>query len=581
MSYLDIYHEMSCGENIIVEDYNNNVIFNELVNPDKGLYMLTGKGKFKGSDKQIAISSCYISEGSNFSMVGFNRYAKNINKCYQKIRLSNPVAGTTYRLNILTTQMTEYDFKVPGEEVKRIAINVTNKVQNQTQLQQLRDNHVAAWFNMWKSNISIDPKIGITTNEATDLNNIKRILRYSLYNIWSSVREGIRTEVNPASLSVFDSYGTLYWDGDLWFIPVVTMFRPDIAKNILEARARVLDKAVQLAQGYGYGGSKFPYVNDVTGYINAPYWDVNGPMHIFNTALISISIWNYYRISQDKDWMTNKGYNIMKNNADFFVSKTDIDDDGSYHIRNVYSFHDKISNDNALTTYLIKTAMKYTIEASYELNIVPKETWGRVYFKIDTSFFDDNPLGIIKMDDQSQNTDSYKFLEMLIPLSPYYNDTWYKTNLSRTYTSIATNVDFYKTKLSSPYDTNPMNNLIIAWLQGSMTNNDSSYPQTFATSLKKIYTDNVVGIWGQFNMDNKTTDYNDISLSSLFVLMMLTTMGTLKISGSVSETRFYSESMGIRYASTASMPNTWKNVKVTGVGARGDTYSILNQVYYT
>lgn len=580
MSNLDIYHEISCGENIIVDDYNNNVIYNELVNPDKGTYMLTGKGTFKETAKKIAVSSCYICHESNISTVGFNRYAKNPNICYQKLRLTDIVANTTYKLSILSSQMTEFDFKSPEDEVKRITINIANKLQNQLQLQQLRDTHVATWFNMWKSNITIDPKIGITTEETADLNAIKRVIRYSLYNIWCSVREGIRTEVNPASLSVIDSFGTLFWDGDLWFIPVLILFRPDIAKTVLEARYRVIDKAIQLAQGYGFNGSKYPYMNDETGYVNGPYWDLNGPMHIFNTALISISVWNYYRITQDKDWMTNKGYTIMKNNADFFASKAEVDEDGSYHIRNVYSFHDKISDDNALTNYLIKAALKYTIEASYELNIVPRDKWEILYFNLDLTFFDNNSAGIIKLDDEATNTDEYKFLEMLIPILTYYSETYLKTNLSRTSSVISSNLTFYQDKVESVYQSNPMNNMILAWLNTSLTNYDQTYPEKANTAIKKILTDNIQGVWGHFSMDNESRDYNDLSLSSMFILMLLTTLGTLRITGSVSETRFYSESMGIRSSNTSSMPRTWKNFKMTGIGARGDTISVLNQVYY-
>lgn len=580
MSNLDVFHEISCGENIIIGDYNNNVIYNELVNPDQGMYMLTGKGTFKDTGKKIAVSSTYICNESNFATVGFNRYAKNPNKCYQKTRFTDLIANTTYKLSILTSQMTEFDFKFPEDEAKRITINVAHKLQNSTQLQQLRDTHVASWFNMWKSNINIEPKIGITTQETTDLNAIKRLIRYSLYNIWSSVREGVRTEVNPASLSVIDSFGTLFWDGDLWFIPVLIIFRPDIAKTVLEARYRVIDRAIQLAQGYGFSGSKYPYVNDVSGYINGPYWDLNGPMHIFNTALINISVWNYYRLTQDKDWMTTKGYTIMKNNADFFASKAEVDEDGVYHINNVYSFHDKISNDNALTNYLIKTALKYTIEASYELNIVPREKWEVLYFNLDAPFFSNNPIGTIQMDNESTDTDEYKFLEMLIPMMTYYSETYLKTNLNRTPDVVETNLNFYKNKVATVYQSNPLNNMIIAWLNASLTNYDSSYPDKVNDSMIKILNENVQGVWGHFSMDNASRDYNDLSLSSMFILMLLTTLGTLKIAGSVSETRFYSESMGLRSSNTSSMPKTWKNLRLTGIGSRGDTYSVLNQVYY-
>jgi hypothetical protein len=704
-----------------------------------------------------------------------------------------------------------------------------------------------------------NPTLTPTQQQQYDsFNLVQKTLRYSMYNLWSSVREGIRTEVNPISLAVIDKGGELYWDGDLWFIPVLIILRPDIAKNVLEARYRVIDKAIQLASGYGYQGSKFPYINDVSGYVNSPYWDLNGPLHIFNTALISINVWNYYRVTQDKDWMINKGYTILKNNANFFVSKTTIDDAGVYHIEDVYSFHDKVSTDNALTNYMIRAAVKYALEASYELNIIPREEWTRTFYNIDVTMFDDQttqapgtisvktespivtgtdttflatfnvddyirigsndynilsiesdtsltltspilisifttsgldtvtsigntfkttfkagdniridgynytiasdpdtdtsltlttkavtttpplstykmtPLGlilttagssivtgfgtsftktfknlalkitiggtkydilsvesdtsltlifpvssstaqlpgtvsttsgspivtgsiivgskttflttfkvgdyiiidshhyniksiesivdpiedqvesltlttnaisttsgvpyysgtsytianpnyknIIKNDSSVTKSDKFKFLEMLIPLLSYYNDTYLKTNTSRGVGTIQDNLKFYKRKIENGYQSNPMNNMILTWIDGLLLNYSSVYPDVMNANLLKTISENVKGIWGNFNMENKETEYNDISLSSMYILMLLQTTGSLKVSGSVSETHFYNESMGIRADSTCNMPKTWKNIKLTGIGSGRDTFSVLNNVYYS
>jgi trehalose/maltose hydrolase-like predicted phosphorylase len=660
---LEFYHEISCGTNITVDDYNNNVIYNELVNPIAGMYMLNGKGRIVDTGNSIAIASCYLFEQvSNFKLVGFNRYRQNLNTCFQKIVLDNFTSGQSFKMHIFSTQMSDCDFKLPAEETKRISVNVLNKMQTVDQITLLRQNHVSAWYNMWKSNISIDQKLGITTDEADKFNLVKRTIRYSMYNIWASVREGIRTEVNPSSLTVIDNVGNLFWDGDLWFIPVLIMFRPDIAKNILEARYRVIDKAIQLATGYGYQGSKFPYINDVSGYINSPYWDLNGPLHIFNTALISINVWNYYRVTQDKDWMTNKGYTILKNNANFFISKITIDEAGVYHIEDVYSFHDKVSTNNALTNYMIKVALKYALEASYELNIIPRDEWSQAYYNIDFVSFENNtaPAGtvattsgsaivtgtatkfttslnigenmtingnsytilsiqsdtlltlttnaletisgalytsttvspdypnIIRNDTTTAKADKYKFLEMLIPVLTYYNETYYKANTNRGLDTIKSNLDFYKTRLQTAYQSNPMNNMILTWLDGILLNHPSTptsgvfdYPDLMNTDILKIISENSKGVWGNFNMDNKDSAFNDISLSSMYILMLLTTVGTLKITGSVSETHFYNDSMGMRAYNTSNMPKTWKNVKLTGVGLGNETYNVLNNIYYS
>jgi protein-glucosylgalactosylhydroxylysine glucosidase len=582
MSVLDMFHEVSCDPaDIAIDDYNNNVIHNEQVNPDFGIYVLSGKGVIKGTGKSVVMASSYVANDRNkFNVVGFNRFARDPGACYQKISLTDLVANTPYTFNILTTQMSEYDFKMPLDEVKRITVNVAYRLQTPEQLAQFRQNHVNAWYAMWKSNMTLYPKAGINAQEAADFNSVKRLMRYSMYNIWSSVREGVRTEVNPSNLTLMDGAGTLFWDGDMWFLPVLVFLRPSIAKNVLEARYRSLDRALQLAAGYGYSGSKYPYTQDVSGYMNAPYWDVNGPMHIFNTALVTLNIWNYYRMTVDKDWLRNKGYAMMRNNADFFVSKATANLDGTYHFEDVYSMNNRVSTDNALTNYLIKAALRYTIEASYELNVVSNDDWGKVFFNTDMMYFEDDAYGVVKNDSAATESDSYNILEMVVPLLSYYSQTYFSSYTSRDHTNIRTNLDFYEGRVNPAFESHPINNIILAWLKGSLTNYDETFPEVFNTAVLKVVQDNLVGPWGNMNSSNSAQGLNDNSLGSMFLLMLLTTMAGAQIHGVVTPTRFYTECLGFSVPSTTSMPKTWKNIKLTGVGAQGDSYNVVNKVYY-
>ena len=198
------------------------------------------------------------------------------------------------------------------------------------------------------------------------------------------------------------------------------------------------------------------------------------------------------------------------------------------------------------------------------------------------AYFNDDPLDVIKMDEESVVGDTYKFLEMLVPLTPFYSKVYYLSMVSRDLSNVAENLDFYETKINPIYQDNPMNNMLRAWLAASMTNRPTvgiGYTEEAYSLLMKILDENVVGLWGNFNMQNDGNKYNDLSLGALFVLLIVTTLGTLYISGSVSETRFYNESMGIRGTNICAMPKTFKNIRVTGVGGT-DTFNVINNVFY-
>jgi len=578
---MDIFHEVSCGPNVSSPEYNNSVVYNEAVSATKGLYTISGKGTIEGTNKAASFCSCYIFEDAvKMAAVGFNVYAQDRKRCYQKIALSTLIQNTNYKFHVVTAQMTEYDFKLPQDETRRILVNIINDLNTPTvPLTKLRQAHVNAWVEAWKHNLVIEPKLGISNPEASALLLLKKTIRYNLYNIWSSVRDGAGIEINPSTFSLIDTNGGLFWDGDLFFLPVLTIFRPITAKAFLEARYKNLERARRLAAGYGYDGTKFPYANDVVGYGNNPYWDLNGPLHIFNTALVSVGIWNYYRVTMDRSWLLNKGYVMLKDIADFFASKVSVDANGIYSILDVYSINNTKSNNNALTNYLAKLAFKYALEASYELSMPTSDVWSRCYYNLDMRYFS-GLVDVIKIDDDVTQQSTYNIVEQLLPLAPYYFEVFMRQNTNRNKDTVIRNLQAIDEKIVQSFEDHPLNTILVTWLQGYLMCCDLTYTSTFGTSLQSMLTTNVVGIWGNFNVSNSSSEYNDLSLSSMFILMLLTGPGTLRIRGMVTETRFYTETMGIYVAPSHYMPNTWKNLRITGAGKDKTTYNVLNEATY-
>ncbi len=578
---LDLYHIVAAGQNVQNVEYNNNVVFSENLSETQGVYMLTGRGTIAGTNHILAASTAYILETpAKMATVGFNVYASDVNSCFQKIRLTTLVSGTPYKLHFVTAQMSDYDFKQPQDETRRILVNVLDGLDTPSApVTRIRAAHVKAWLDAWKHNVLVEPKLGITQGEADAITELKRVVRYNTYNLWSSVRDGAGVEVNPSSLSLLDTNGNLFWDGDLWFVPLLTIFKPTAAKTILETRYKNIERAMRLAAGYGYEGTKFPYANDVVGYGNNPYWDISGPLHIFNTALLSVSVWNYYRVTQDKAWLQNKGYGILKGNADFFASKIEIDEDGSYNIRDVFSINNVRSDNNALTNYLVKVALKYAVEASYELAMPVASAWTLGYYNLDARYFV-SPVDVLKQDGDVTTNTMYDLLEQLVVITPFYFEVFMRQNVNRDKDTIERNLTFVESRINAGFADHPINTMLLTWLKAYIMGFDSAYATTFETALQDVLSTNVVGVWGNFNGSNSTTDYNDLSLSALFLLMLVTGPGSLRIRGTVSETRFYAEALGVRVAPSHAMPATWKNVRLSGVGKNKATFNVLNELYY-
>jgi hypothetical protein len=351
-----------------------------------------------------------------------------------------------------------------------------------------------------------------------------------------------------------------------------------MAKTILEYRYKNLEQATQLAASFGLKGSKFPYQDDVVGYQSA-YWDVISPLHVFNNALIAINVWNYYRVTLDKEWLTNKGYQMMKNVADFIVSLVTVDGEGGYHIYNVSGMSERVSIDPSMTTYMFKLALKYIIEASYELNFIPKKAWVDTYLNLDIITLADENCGVVSYDYQyyGENLD---ILDNLIILLPYYSSLFFDPNKPcRDTQSLITNLLYYMQRISTGHDNDPLNNLIISALYGVIIQTDTSELRSFYIQLFKTLTENVRDIWGHFNRVSASQG-NDVTLNAFFLMIFLTSIGGLSIEGGVTESKFYYKEFGIQGKYFANMPNTWKNIRLKGIGVSGQLYNVVNTRSY-
>ncbi len=121
----------------------------------------------------------------------------------------------------------------------------------------------------------------------------------------------------------------------------------------------------------------FPWESDDTGEEATPPFALSGPFEHHITADIGIAFWNYYRITQDKQWLTEKGYPLMKEVADFWVSRVTKNDDGSYSINNVVGANEFAPNvnDNAFTNGAAITALEFASKAAKEIGIEPNPQW--------------------------------------------------------------------------------------------------------------------------------------------------------------------------------------------------------------
>ena len=321
------------------------------------LYTVSAKTKF---DKYtVASSTAFIFDKEKENLtetrygVGFSKDLKN---------------GENYRFSIAGGICTSRDFSDPESEAQRQAIYA---LQEGTDL--LVKKHTDAWMKIWKSgDIQIDG----------DLDAQQRV-RFALYNLYSFIRGGSRQSISPMGLSSQGYNGHVFWDTELWMYPIFLALQPEMAKSCLDYRVDRLKPAKKKAQVYGYKGAMFPWESDDSGEEATPTWALTGVFEQHITADVAIAFWNYYSMTQDKSFL-EENWHLFKDTADFWVSRTVKNTDGSYSIKNVVGADEYAQHidDNAFTNGSAIETLKNTLKVAKILNQKINPDWEDVANKL-------------------------------------------------------------------------------------------------------------------------------------------------------------------------------------------------------
>src|SRR5471030_143770 len=284
-------------------------------------------------------------------------------------------AGETYHYSIAGTSITSAHHDDPLNEAERMTIFA--KLEGRERLISF---HNKAWDELWKSDIAIEGD----DQSQQDIHSM-------LYHLYSFVREGTDMSPSPMGLSGLGYNGHVFWDTELWMYPALLVLHPEMAKSFVEYRYERLEAAKRNAFNHGYKGAMFPWESAASGVEETPVWALSGPFEHHITACVALAAWNYYCVTQDKDWLKEKGWALLKETADFWASRVERNGPGKYDIKNVVAadeWAENVDND-AWTNAADKANLQYATNAAKILGINPDADWMNVANNIPILKFDD------------------------------------------------------------------------------------------------------------------------------------------------------------------------------------------------
>ncbi|KAF9936710.1 alpha,alpha-trehalase ath1 [Modicella reniformis] len=225
-----------------------------------------------------------------------------------------------------------------GQE-RKTALSVAKKARSDGWAKLIAE-HDKAWEDLWaEGGEVVIHGAGKSKKGKTMLDELQLTTHSSLFHLLANVRNGHEgkglgdTSIAPAGLTS-DSYaGGIFWDADTWMYPSLLSLFPDYAMNINNYRTKTLGKAIANAKQFNREGLLYPWVSFRFGSCTGigPCYDYE--YHLNND--IALSQWQYFLSTNDKTWLAEKGYPIMKGVSDFWASHVLKDaNTGAYQTKN-------------------------------------------------------------------------------------------------------------------------------------------------------------------------------------------------------------------------------------------------------
>lgn len=234
-------------------------------------------------------------------------------------------------------------------------------------------------------------------NQLWDMANIEiqgdfeldRAIRFNIFHLMSTGSENDNTINIGAKLLHGEEYGGhAFWDTEIFLLPFFSYVFPKVANNLVSYRYHLLDSARKNAINNGYKGAKYPWESADDGTEQCPDWTIEPDGSCYRcyvakyehhvTGAVAFGMYNYYKITGDKELLLHKGAEILLETARFWASRCEYNEaEDRYEIHGVTGpdeWHEPVNN-NVYTNWLAK----WNIEVGMHIMDMLREEHYNVY----------------------------------------------------------------------------------------------------------------------------------------------------------------------------------------------------------
>ncbi len=267
---------------------------------------------------------------------------------------------------VLEHMMSVYSGNDTGEPTRAAEEQARKTAEHGYAAEAARSDHV--WDRLWDL---YDIRV-----ESDD--NAQALLHYNFYhNIIATPAHTDHLPIGARGLSCQAYQGAAFWDQEIFNLPMYLYTNPEVARNLLVYRHRVIDGARRKAKNLGYYGAFYPWISGDTGDELCPdyfFSDVltgrklrnhfnNWQIHI--SPDIAYAVWHYYLATGDWEFIRSRGAEMLFEIAQFLIShayyKKDQDRYDIVRVLGPDEYHENVDN-NAFTNHQASYALNAALE---------------------------------------------------------------------------------------------------------------------------------------------------------------------------------------------------------------------------
>jgi trehalose/maltose hydrolase-like predicted phosphorylase len=229
--------------------------------------------------------------------------------------------------------------------------------------------HRRAWASRWEDadmRIDGDPQLQLA-------------VRLAIFHLMASVSDGGEAAVGARGLTGSAYRGHVFWDTDVYVMPMLAATHPQAARAILEYRLRRMPAAIRAARAHGRAGARFPWESAQSGQDVTPKSGrdrrgdlipiLTGELEEHIVADVAWAAACYIDWTGDQSFAAGAGRELIVQTARWWASRIEVDEHARGHIRGVIGpdeYHENV-DDNAYTNVMARWNLRRASHIGAEL----------------------------------------------------------------------------------------------------------------------------------------------------------------------------------------------------------------------